>query len=89
MPYIDEQRRVELGRDIGRLDDQLARMGDVAGDLNYVIFILMYRQFKRKRRYTTLNRVVGAVLSSVAEFQRRVVGPYEDEAIKRNGDILR
>ena len=38
-------------------------------------------------RYEHLNAVVGALDSCKAEFQRRVVAPYEDKKAGENGDV--
>jgi hypothetical protein len=34
-----------------------------------------------------VNDVVGALDGAKAEFQRRVVAPYEDKKIRENGDV--
>lgn len=59
-----------------------------AGELNYQITVLI-RQYVTVHgvTYDTLNVVVGALESAKAEFQRRVVAPYEDEKIRQSGDV--
>jgi hypothetical protein len=37
--------------------------------------------------YRILNNAVGAAESAKTEFQRRIVGPYEDSKIAENGDV--
>lgn len=88
MPYIEQSRRHELHDTINRLDWRLHQMGDVGGDLNYVIFMLMYYQAQRAMKYATLERLRGCLESCASEFYQRVVGPYEDQAKDKNGDII-
>lgn len=59
-----------------------------AGELNYAFTELMlyYTRFKGLN-YQTINDIIGAAEGAKAEFQRRVVAPYEDEKIRMNGDV--
>lgn len=78
MPYITKDLRHELK----------FRAPDSVGELNYAISMLLVQYLKHKGlRYATLNDIVGAIESAKAEFQRRVVNPYEDSCIQKNGDI--
>ena len=62
--------------------------GTTAGDLNYLISVMAKAYIDAKGlRYEHLNAVVGALDSCKAEFQRRVVAPYEDTKIAENGDV--
>jgi hypothetical protein len=59
-----------------------------AGDLNYQLTRLLLWYLKAHgTSYQTINDCVGALENCKAEFYRRVVVPYEDQAISRNGDI--
>lgn len=42
---------------------------------------------KRGIKWETINDIMGTLESAKTEFTRRVVAPYEDDAIKRNGDL--
>lgn len=80
MPYIDLLVRERL--------DSGAISPHTAGELNYEITKLINRYMVNERlRYQTINDVVGALEGAKAEFQRRVVGPYEDTKISTNGDV--
>lgn len=59
------------------------------GDANYVISSILWKYLvKNGIRYHRLNDFIGGVLSMVqAELTRRVVNPYEDLAIEKNGDL--
>jgi hypothetical protein len=82
MPYIDEAKRKSLR--VGR------SAPGTAGELNYLITCRISEYVGKYRNglsYQTLNDVVGALESAKAEFQRRVVAPYEDKKIRENGDV--
>jgi len=88
MPYIERKRRHELYGYIEALDDKLAEMGDVGGDMNFVIFRLLYLKWERVRKYMTAETMMGTLNCVGREFYRRCIAPYEDGAMWRNGDIL-
>ena len=58
------------------------------GELNY-LFTEIINQYHvtNAKCYKTMNDVVGALESCKAEYQRRVVGPYEDKKIALNSDV--
>lgn len=79
MPYVPLHARVRLAETEEPLD---------AGELNYQITELISRYINlNELRYQTINDVVGALEGAKAEFQRRVVGPYEDRKRQQNGDV--
>ena len=59
------------------------------GVCNYVISRVVAGVMKPQDgwRYKWLNRAHGTFLSAAAEFYRRLVIPYEDKCILKNGDI--
>jgi hypothetical protein len=59
-----------------------------AGELNYAFTQVIKRYLSiHGKSYTVFNDIVGALEGAKAEFQRRIVTPYEDEKIKQNGDV--
>lgn len=62
---------------------------DQEGVVNYTISRIVAGSFRPDTgwRYKWLNRAYGTFLSAAAEFYRRLVAPYEDKAIAKNGDI--
>lgn len=59
------------------------------GDLNYVIFRTV-KEFINKHgmRYAIAQDMIGGVLTCCQlELYRRLLADYEDEAIKKNGDV--
>ena len=87
MPYIlpDDRQKLKPAT------DAIASVIDgstTAGDLNFMISLMAKAYVDAKGlRYEHLNAVVGALDSCKAEFQRRVVAPYEDKKIGENGDV--
>lgn len=58
------------------------------GELNYAITLLLIKYWEEKgASYQTINDIHGAASGALHEFQRRVVGKYEDQKIKENGDV--
>ena len=82
MPYITKDKREEV-----ELDSN-TRTPENAGELNYQLtdVISFYLQ-EKGLKYQTINDIIGALEGCKAEFQRRIVGPYEDLKITENGDI--
>ncbi len=87
MPYIKAEERVRWEKGLQSLIFEM-QMSTTPGDLNYLMTRLVHAYIKyRGLNYTHLNDVVGVFDSAKAEFQRRVVGPYEDSKIETNGDV--
>ncbi len=80
MPYISKQAQYEITT--GR------RAAATAGELNFVL-TLVVNSFVRDTGlgYQALNDVVGALEGAKAEFQRRIVAPYEESKMAVNGDV--
>ena len=78
MPYIQVERRMRLWIEAPQN----------AGELNYAITKVMLDYWNSQgRSYQRINDIIGAVEGAKAEFQRRVVGKYEDQKIAENGDV--
>lgn len=59
-----------------------------AGELNFLLTTMCRRYFnKSARNYEALNSIIGALECCKQEYYRRVIIDYENEAIKRNGDV--
>lgn len=85
MPYIADFKRQ-------RFEKAFAAMPPAAdaGELNYVLTRVALRYLKAKgggHSYQHLNDVLGAFEGAKAEFNRRIVVPYENLKIRDNGDI--
>lgn len=59
---------------------------EVAGLLNYSFTRILMRSTPI-RRYWMFALIKGVLGDVKDEFRRRVVDPYEDKAIARNGDV--
>ena len=77
MPYIPQPGRPEA-----------AHHPTNAGELTFALTMLVIHYIRRKGlRYQTLCEVQGSLACTSQELYRRVIAPYEDQAIARNGDV--
>ena len=77
MPYIPTEKRAHA-----------LVHPDSSGELNFALTTLVHHYLHgHGLSYTTLNDIVGALECCKAEFQRRVVAPYEGRKIVENGDV--
>ena len=84
MPYVTKERRDALTRTLLPLPDT----AKTAGELNYMITTLLIKYWEEHGHiYKTINDISGACTEALAEFRRRIVGKYEDQKIKENGDV--
>ena len=81
MPYIDAGKRKVLDPIIKKLREVL----NYDGDLNYVLFALCTRDVIPS--YNNYKNFLGEIHEAEEEIRRRLLAPYEDEAMKRNGDV--
>ena len=79
MPYITREQRENIKENNTPPEN--------AGELNYVITLLIRNYFYKKPSYQSVNDIVGALEGAKLEFYRRVAAPYEDNKIKLNGDV--
>ena len=81
MPYV----RPSLRRGL----DERTYTPDNSGELNYVLTreIIRYCEW-HGLNYGVINDISGAFTECLAEFNRRIVGPYEDAKIRENGDVF-
>ncbi len=87
MPYIPKQQRPELDKKLEPVIKHLAALPfeEQDGALNYAITKMIKGIYPIKYRH--LNRALGVLTAVTHELYRRIVGPYEDEKIKENGDV--
>ena len=88
MPYVKKDQRPPLDKLADPVIAYLAKLPveEQDGALNYLVTKIIRTVYPR--RYFHYNRALG-VLSAIAhELYRHVVGPYEDEKIKENGDVM-
>ena len=83
MPYIKLEQQAAI--------DANMKAVHCPGDLNYAITAICidYMELKTPKTpiYATLNEIIGALECAKLEFYRRKLVPYEEEAMKRNGDV--
>jgi hypothetical protein len=97
MPYITKARREVFEKAIQEIVTNLGGVNSIVtddnaakGELNYVIFSLVKRYLgdPDKLRYARAQDFIGGTLTSCQqELYRRIMGPLEDRAIAKNGDV--
>ena len=85
MPYIAQERRREIDQALTALLEQPMTVGE----LNYACTRLLLRFVERAGgvRYDACNALIGVLECCKLELYRRLVGPYEDEKVRENGDV--
>jgi len=92
MPYIPQDQRPTFEPIIAQAVEALTAVDDdqAKGQLNYLIFSIIQRYLANKgMRYSRAQDFIGGVLSCCQmELYRRLLAPYEDQAVARNGDVI-
>jgi len=91
MPYIIPEHRIELDPYIDNILNKINSMGFsdktyFAGLLNYLCTKLALGLIPEKQ-YWAIAATTGALRNSAEEFYRRVAVPFEEEKMKKNGDV--
>lgn len=80
MPYIDKQRR--------RMIDQGLNLNTTPGDLTYQMQQLLQNYLEGNGlSYARLAECLGALEGAKLDFIERVVKPYEQQKLQKNGDV--
>lgn len=89
MPYITLERRAALDTIIDGLLNRLWEIECKKGDVNYCITRIILDALKPPTGwdYHSLSDCVSVARDSADEIQRRLLGPYEDSAASKNGDL--
>jgi len=82
MPYIKQDRRPSMDRVV---DVMLEEGVVVNGDLNYILFAFCKRFVDPS--YHNYKNYCGELRQCATEIERKLLGPYEDDKIKENGDV--
>jgi len=83
MPYIKQEARPVMDKVV----DAMVKAGVVAnGDLNYILY--KFCKYHIYPSYNNFKNYCGELRQCVTEIERRLLGPHEDDASKRNGDIV-
>jgi hypothetical protein len=81
MPYVTQEKRPKLNKVVEALIDAQVVAN---GDLNYILYT--YCKYNVKPSYNNYKNFIGELHECAHEIRRRLLGPYEDEKIKENGD---
>ena len=89
MPYINLGNRVALDPIIDGLLNRLASLECRKGDVNYCVTRIILEALRPSTGwdYHSLSDCVSVARDVADEIHRRLLGPYEDKAVRKNGDI--
>jgi len=82
MPYIKKENRLELDSLIKGMEWRNVKAD---GDLNYVLYAYCKRHITPS--YNNYKNFCAELRQCATEIERRLLGPYEDEKCKENGDV--
>jgi hypothetical protein len=82
MPYIKKEDRVVMDLVVKTMADADVRAN---GDLNYILFAFCKKHVDLN--YNSLKNYIGELRQCATEIERSILGPYEESAKKRNGEI--
>ena len=82
IPYIKEDRRGHMDAIRGVMVHKQVKAD---GDLNYLLY--SYCKMSVKPSYSNFKNYIGELRQCATEIERRLLAPYEDSAMERNGDI--
>lgn len=84
MPYIKKDDRFKFDSFL----EEIAKEITTEGEMNYCFFKIIQQYVKKVgKNYKNLAMCISALENCKLEVYRRIVGPYEDEKIKENGDV--
>lgn len=93
MPYIAHADRLFVGSSIDKLIEDMLEVDGVrpasAGLVNYVISRIVSKTMKPELgwSYSSLSKALAVFRDAESEMRRRLLDPYENAAIRKNGDI--
>jgi hypothetical protein len=91
MPYIDDDGREFLDEheDIRSIQYKLRQVVKAKrkGAVNYVVSRIALGAMDGQTDYHTISDAINALRDAADEIQRRLLGPREDVAIAKNGDL--
>ena len=99
MPYICKSTKelvdgwLKMSKNLDEFVNHLVEMTDHGveynGIITYVIFKILRRVYGYDgARYEERSNAIKVCESALDEFKRRILFPYEDQKIARNGDVF-
>jgi len=82
MPYIPNKQRFE------KLFKEMCKGENIAinpGEVNYLVFSLIMSIWEKSlKNYASISAIISALEGAKFEFQRLIVGPYENQKLMYN-----
>lgn len=91
MPYTTQEARSKVNNLIQQVFDNTETKGDVNYCITKLVHLWAIKQLKDfwngAKKYTVLDEALGIFNSAGKVFFRTILGPYETEAMRKNGNI--
>jgi hypothetical protein len=84
MPYIAPEDRPQYETALSELEALLK--GKPPGHLTYLVYRLA-KSYCPEQRYAAMSATRACINDASAEYFRRVMAPYEDKQVEKNGDV--
>jgi hypothetical protein len=88
MPYIPAENREQYDELLEPLARRLVVNGSSAGDLNYVVTVLLLTLWQNAPGYGNGSKLRGVLSDVNSEFYDQIMRPYEDRKLRENGPVL-
>jgi len=82
MPYVKQETRNNLDTVVEMMEWACVKAD---GDLNYILYAYCKRNIKAG--YGNYKNFCGELRQCATEIERCLLGPYEDKAKEKNGDV--
>ena len=82
MPYVLQEKRKKLDKVVDAMVEADIK---VDGDLNYILF--KFCKYNIKPGYSNYKNYCAELNEAAREIHRVLLGPYEETAKERNGDV--
>lgn len=91
MPYVDAESRIKcLANGLPQLIEMLKEATKDGKENNGIVVYAIYKMMQAiygKGRFEVKSNALKVLSSAELEYYRRIMGPYEDEKIRINGDV--
>jgi len=69
--------------------DEIIQKVETAGEVNYIITVIIDHYLSQEMNYQRINDMIGALECAKLELYRKLVSPYEDQKCIANGEVYK
>lgn len=94
MPYIPQEKRMELDNKMNHLLNHIYSTSPSVGEMNFIISSIINNYIQGKEdsnmfNYNVCNNLIGVLECAKLELYRKVVAEYEEVKINQNGPLYK